>query len=287
LLVYPCNYLGEINCIALTKAIATGCIAVTNDHPIMVERNVYGTVSNDKFKDHLIATLKNKPDCIDTKEYIKNNSWEAVAKDWDSRLFKFDRDIVVSDRQEWIWKNVKKTDKILDIGSNQGHLFSGWDRTNIHSVDIDKYDLPNFTQADAQKPLPFNDKEFDIAVLGEILEHTDNPVDVLREAMRVCNKLIITVPWEHQWPSKLLPFATAEDRMKDEGVKTIGELARKRSPAVVAFHDGDEYKHLFHKQFFTPESLKKCLDAAEIVDYRICEIRCGDWVWIGAVCGSN
>lgn len=85
---YPCTYLGEINCIALTKAIATGCIAVTNNHQCMVERNPYPSVHNEKFEEYLINTLKNGYEAIDTAEYIKNNSWESVARDWKNNLLK-------------------------------------------------------------------------------------------------------------------------------------------------------------------------------------------------------
>jgi hypothetical protein len=223
---------------------------------------------------------------INTKKYIKNNSWEAVAKDWKERLFKFNHPVVMKNRLKWILNNCDRRSKIIDIGCNKGHLFDGWDRSNIHSVDIDKYDLPNFVRADATKPLPFKDKEFDIAVLGEIVEHTDNPVEVVREAMRVSKKLIITVPWECKWTSELLPFATIEERMKIEGVKSRKELVAVANPAV-EFHTEDNYEHLYHKQWFTADSMKEILKQADIVDYELVEIRDGNWVNIGVVCGDS
>lgn len=83
---YPCTYSGEINCIALTKAIACGCDIITNDFAVMKERSP-NAVSDDVFIDKLIEKLKDpKPKDID-KEYIKSMSWEAVAKDWDKKLF--------------------------------------------------------------------------------------------------------------------------------------------------------------------------------------------------------
>lgn len=283
---YPCSYSGEINCIALTKAISTGCIAVTNDFAVMAERNPYPAVHQDKFKDLLINTLKNQDirNIVNKEEYLKDNSWTAVAIDWKDRLFKINHPIIYTGRRDWIQSNCYKDAKIVDIGCNKGHLFEGWDRTNITSVDIDKYDLPNFIRADASKALPFSDKQFDIAVMGEIIEHLDNPVDAVREGMRIAKKLIITIPWEERWTSDLLPFATIEERMKLERVDSRAELVAIANPAV-EFHSEDNYEHIYHKQFFTAENFRDILNKADISDYKLVELRDGNWVNIGVVCG--
>ena len=287
ILAYPCTYLGEINCIALTKAIATGCIAVTNDHPCMKERNPYPVYINEVFKEYLIKTLKNGCPKIDTEEYIRENSWKSVAFSWKHNLLNFEDAVIIEERENWIRDNCSKDAKIIDIGCNKGHLFDGWDRTNITSVDIDKYDLPNFIRADATKPLPFKDKEFDIAVLGEIIEHTDNPVDVIREAMRIANKLVITVPWEERWTENLMPLVSIDERQKLEKFVSREEMARKKSPEAVELYDADNYEHLWHKQFPSIKTVKEWLDKADISDYKLTEIRMQDWVWIGVVCDSN
>ncbi len=284
ILAYPCNYAGEINCIALTKAIACGCFVVTNDHEIMAERNPYVAVKDEEFKDALINALKSNHKLIDNKKYIQDNSWAAVAKDWSENLFQFDNPVVISYRCDWIKENCTKDAKIIDIGCNKGHTFDGWDRTNITSMDIDKYDLPNFVRGDATKPLPFKDKEFDIAVLGEILEHTHNPVDVIREAMRISNKLIITVPWEAKWTNKLMPFYTIEEKMKVENYSSREEMARAGNPAIEYYKD-DNLEHLWHKQYPTPTIMKDWLNKADITDYQLFELRDREWVNIGVLCG--
>jgi hypothetical protein len=102
--------------------------------------------------------------------------------------------------------------------------------------------------------------------------------------MRISKKLIITVPWESKWTSNLLPFAKPEDRMQLEQVATRAELAKIANPAV-EFHTDDNFDHLWHKQFFSADSMKECLEKADIVDYKIFELRLGDWVNIGVVCG--
>ena len=285
-LAYPCNYKGEINCIALTKAIACGCVAVTNDFAVMQERNPYPVYLDHVFQEGLIKTLKNGTDMsvVDVQEYIKENSWHAVAKSWNNYLFEFINPVVYHERLSWITKNIDKNAKIVDIGCNKGHLFAGWDRTNITSVDIDQYDLPNFVRADATKSLPFKDKEFDIAVLGEIVEHVDNPVEVIRDAMRICKKLIITVPWEARWTSELLPFASIEERMKIEGVDSRLALAKASNPQAKEFNTDYNFEHLYHKQFPSADVVKEWLKKADIVDYKLVELRNENWVNIGVIC---
>lgn len=84
---YPCTFIGEINCIALTKAIACGCFAVTNDFAVLKERNPHETVPNDQFIDVLIRNIKepivNK---VDIEQYKTDNSWTKVAQDWSNNL---------------------------------------------------------------------------------------------------------------------------------------------------------------------------------------------------------
>jgi tetratricopeptide (TPR) repeat protein len=80
LFAYPCTYSGEINCIALTKAIATGCNIVTNDYAVLSERSP-NAVTNEQFIDETIKALKltanGKRD-----EYIEEMSWANVAVQW-------------------------------------------------------------------------------------------------------------------------------------------------------------------------------------------------------------
>lgn len=290
ILAYPCTYPGEINCIALTKAIASGCIVVSNEHQIMLERNPHCVTRDEYFKGMLISTLATLKDSrshigTDCKKYIKGNSWAHIANDWQENLFKFDEKVIISERLTWIRSHCEKSARIIDIGCNKGHLFCAWEKkANVTHFDIDKYDLPNFVRGDATKPLEFADKQFDIAVLGEILEHIDDPVSLIREAMRISNKLIITVPWECRWTADLMPFASIEDRMLEEKVSTRLELAKVANPAT-EFHTEDNFEHLYHKQFPTALTMHEWLNKADIADYSLVELRDDNWVNIGVVCG--
>ena len=106
--------------------------------------------------------------------------------------------------------------KIIDIGCNIGELF-GNKATNVDKSslsDLRKESgnknliIPNYVQADA-KDLPFEDLEFDLAFLGEILEHVDDPLAVLNEAQRVAHVIIFTVPNESEWDPRLKPFTNS------------------------------------------------------------------------------
>ena len=282
-LAYPCTYAGEINCIALTKAIASGCMVVSNDFAVLGERNPYFAVPQDKFLYTLLQVLKGKfiKYCVNTKKYIQDNSWESVAKDWIENLFPIKVETEVIDRFTWIFQRIGKEDKIVDIGANKGHVFYGWDRKRITSVDIDKYEYEGFVQADAAK-LPFADKSYDVAVLAEIVEHTPDPIKVLTEANRVAKKVLITVPYEHEWDESLDPFKKIEDKIA-ESHQTAAELARFGNPEAKEFHN-DGFQHLYHHTFYTPELLREHLGKAGFKDIKITKIRIADWCWLGAEC---
>jgi len=283
---YPCTYAGEINCIALTKAIACGCQCLTNDKFAVGERNSHFTVPDGEFKHMLIRILKGEYRlATDTKKYIAENTWRGVAESWNKDLFPPDLDIEITDREQWVEqyfdKKKDKDTKIIDIGANQGQSFKGWDRKNITSVDLDEYEYEGFIQANAES-LPFEDKQFDRALLGEIVEHCENPVKALSEAKRVAKEAVITVPYEYEWKDADLPFATIEDREKAER-RSREEMVKRHNPAK-RFYEGDNYKHLFHNVYYTPELLENHLKEAGFTDYKITKLRWrGNAAWLGAV----
>jgi ubiquinone/menaquinone biosynthesis C-methylase UbiE len=100
----------------------------------------------------------------------------------------------------------------------------------------------NFHLANAQN-LPFPDNSFDVAVLGEILEHVEDPPKVLQEALRVCRKkMLITTPNEHEWTPDAKPFTT------------VG-----------------------HIRFYTEQMLRDHLSQAGIKNYDMFKIKGGSW----------
>jgi len=82
---YPCIYTGEINCIALTKAMATNCNIITNKFAVMGERSP-NAVDDDKFIEGVINELNSPTKKGTNKEYIEANSWCKVAEQWKKEI---------------------------------------------------------------------------------------------------------------------------------------------------------------------------------------------------------
>ena len=182
----------------------------------------------------------------------------------------------MSDRLSWIRGNCRAGEKILDIGSASGFTFKGTElEPYVTFVDLDLYDLPKFFQMDAHN-LKFLDQSFDVAILGDLLEHVEDPVQVLKEARRVAKRLVITVPDEANWAEEHHPYSSLEDLIRNENVSSVEELAEKASPDTVKFFD-DGYQHCFHNRFYTEESLRNDLKGAGIQDYDLDRLQYSGW----------
>jgi len=286
ILAYPTEF-GEISFITGMKAQALGCIPVTTTAGCLDETIHFGLKVDSKniYTDRdaqaewingVIELLKNPPPEKERQEMKnwarKHFNWDLVAEQWHKEFLKKEKKqnqekIIYGDRFQWIASQCSPTERIIDIGGNKGFTFEGWDRKNIVTVDLDKYDVENFVQADAHH-LPFKDKEFDTAVLGEILEHVDDPIQVLKEAKRVAKKkIIITVPNEYEWDKDRGPFLPVEEVAKAQGL-TVEEMAKRDNPAI-EFYTKDNYRHLHHQRYYTKEMLKEHLEKAGIKNYKI------------------
>jgi hypothetical protein len=218
------------------------------------------------------------------KDIKADFSWAKVACEWSKDLFSKPNDrIIIKDRLKWVRSFCSPEMNIVDIGGNGGHTFQGWDRSNITTVDIDKHDVENFVQCDVEKGLPFKDKEFDVAVMGEICEHLKDPVLAMQEALRVAKKVIVTVPYEYEWPSHYQPFYKADDKVKESG-KTRHELAEEASSTVLEYHTDDNLDHLWHERHYTYDQFKKdVLQVSENVNTYKLSIPDSGWAFLGAV----
>ncbi len=82
---------------------------------------------------------------------------------------------------------------VLDFGCGQhqsAYLKNfGFD---VNSCDVLNMDIPNFTQIDpVNSKLPFADKQFDVVVASEVLEHVESPWVVLSELIRISKQAVI------------------------------------------------------------------------------------------------
>ena len=137
--------------------------------------------------------------------------------------------------------------KIVNLGCGDIPVDFGPDAVQ---VDIDNYDYPNFVRADLHS-LPFKDNEFDTAVLGDVLEHSPDPLKMLSEAARVGKFLVATIFEEKKdaFPEK--------DCIQRRGHNTVKEWyetipAYEHCTEIVEDH---EIPHHFHVQNFTDRDI--------------------------------
>ena len=105
---------------------------------------------------------------------------------------------------------------IIDIGCADGFMFRDKD-LDVVEVDLNYHFPPRyrgkvkFVMADSHC-LPFRDGSFQCAIMGDLLEHVDDPVKCIREAKRVADKIYVTVPNEHSWGEEKRPFQHADHK---------------------------------------------------------------------------
>jgi len=151
-------------------------------------------------------------------------------------------------RVEWICEQVEKGKKILDCGSNMwmAELMGATD-----AVDIDVYNLKVHKAMYPHRrcwwasvnTMPFDDKEFDCVVMGDMLEHLgqDGAEDALKKALRVGRRVVATVPnfddfnqmW---WNPPYHVWEVKESELKD----TLGRLG------VNVRYEKSPEKHFFY-----------------------------------------
>lgn len=160
----------------------------------------------------------------------------------------FDTDI----RQRWVQSRCDRGDKILDIGSAHGWIFDPQE-WNITYVDINEFDIPNFVCADAHN-LPFEDNSFDICCMNEILEHVNDPVQCLKEAVRVCSKKVIyTIPNEWEWTVLHKPCMRIEERLQELGGISVREMYMKDNPLCLKCNDATQ---IYHHRWYNRNTLE-------------------------------
>jgi ubiquinone/menaquinone biosynthesis C-methylase UbiE len=154
------------------------------------------------------------------------------------------------------------TGRIVNLGCGEDPCDFG--ERAVH-VDLDCYNHKNFVQADIHN-LPFRDDEFDTAVLGDVLEHSPDPVKMLKEAGRVAKKVVATVFEEWRPPED--PAAQQEQKLRElhaMGFETTMDYIKSlptHRDCIVSVMEDDVISHHPHLQMFTDESLKKTIEDA-------------------------
>lgn len=117
--------------------------------------------------------------------------------------------------------------RVLDLGCRYGALTRAYlEGNSIVGVDIDREALAEAAAlgvetvwADADEPLPFADEDFDVVVIGELLEHLRFPERALAEARRVLRAgglLVGSVPNTYRLKSRLRFLAGRPPEFADD-----------------------------------------------------------------------
>lgn len=121
-------------------------------------------------------------------EILQNRSF---LKDWVFKVWLWDAKFKI----ERISEGISKKDRILDIGTGPGSvcLLLNIEGYNISPLDVVDQALSSEIEPELYngKKLPYKDSSFDTALILTVLHHTSNPEEVLSEAKRVADKIII------------------------------------------------------------------------------------------------
>lgn len=104
-----------------------------------------------------------------------------------------------AERSKWIAERFndffKNAESVIDVGCWEKDLQSNLDK-NTKYTGIDIAGKPDIQiNLDTTEKLPFSDKQFDVAVCTDVLEHLENIHNITGELMRITSKyIIITLP---------------------------------------------------------------------------------------------
>jgi predicted SAM-dependent methyltransferase len=154
-----------------------------------------------------IALLgEKKQERIDQCQALFKKKWGQEGTNWDLLPSFYPANQMF--REAWIQSQVNTDETILEMGCAENPVWKGTEfkvTTCDQSKREDENCLPDIVCDAAAVPRP--DKSFDVVSCCELLEHVDDPLAVLKEALRLAKyRVVITCPNEHLWPEALKPF---------------------------------------------------------------------------------
>jgi len=134
------------------------------------------------------------------------------------------------DRTEFIKENIKKEDLVLDIGCSEGFLHQEIFGKNVVGLDIKTAkNKENFVKGDALF-IPFKESILYTAVVGELMEHLEDPELFFRECKRVLKKngvLILTTPNKNSWVNRIFKSYQHEAHISLFDINSLRKLVSK------------------------------------------------------------
>lgn len=142
-------------------------------------------------------------------------------------------------KQERLLPFLNSSEHILDIGSGNGGLVHLLHKKGIQITPSDisnKSIFPDITPVILKgSVLPFKNDAFDTVLLITMLHHTPQPIDIIKEAMRVGKRLIIMEDiYENKAQKKLTLFMDSLVNMEFKGHPHTNK-------------DDKEWKKVFHE----------------------------------------
>ena len=131
---------------------------------------------------------------------------------------------------------IKKDEKVLDIGAGSGYIAEIISK----KADVTLLDIKNYNQTklplkiyDGEK-IPFKDNSFDTAMIITVFHYFPQPVEFLKEAKRVCRRIILV---DDVYKTKLEKLIVHfNDTMVSN---TVGIFTKFN------FHKDEEFKSIF------------------------------------------
>ena len=144
-------------------------------------------------------------DNLNVKDYEDDELFKYYDEEYDKHICSDGSEQKAKHYSRLLYKPV---DSIVDIGCGSAEFLKEFVRLikpkKIVGTDISMSLLKkaqqnnpkvNFYRADS-KILPFKNKEFDLAIMVDLLEHVKSPEKTLQEASRVARQILIKVPLE-------------------------------------------------------------------------------------------
>lgn len=147
--------------------------------------------------------------------------------------------------------------RLLDLGCGKVPLYASYKDLVTDNICVDwsntlhKNDFLDF-ECDLNQPLPFNDNEFDVIIISDVLEHIAEPDVLFREIARILKKdgkLLLNVPFfylihEHPYDFfRYTEFALKRFLAKND-LKLVFFDAIGGSPEVLADILGKHFKYI-------------------------------------------
>lgn len=143
---------------------------------------------------HFDMYFKEKAPYLTDHEYVK--AYENSPEGW----HQWSETDCTPDIIEWIYCQIRETDKVVDVGGGRGGLWKNYAYPeNVTICDIIDHGVNELNpHLKSMKGLAHEtksrDKEFDVAVSTHVLEHVIHFTKTVKELIRISKKQIIVVP---------------------------------------------------------------------------------------------